>query len=37
LSIARTVIEAQGGTLALLDRAPSGPIARVTLPQPGTM
>jgi signal transduction histidine kinase len=35
LSIARAVIEAHGGTLALLDREPSGLIARVMLPQPG--
>jgi signal transduction histidine kinase len=34
LSIARAVIEAHGGTLALLDRVPSGLIARVTLPLP---
>jgi signal transduction histidine kinase len=32
LSIARAVIEAHGGTLTLLDRAPSGLVARVTLP-----
>jgi signal transduction histidine kinase len=35
LSIARAVIEAHGGTLALPDREPSGLIARVMLPQPG--
>ncbi|MDB5599006.1 MAG: sensor histidine kinase [Xanthobacteraceae bacterium] len=32
LSIARAVAEAHGGTLTLLDRAPSGLIARIALP-----
>ncbi len=32
LSIARAIIESQGGTLALLDREPSGLVARLTLP-----
>jgi signal transduction histidine kinase len=32
LSIARTVIEAHGGTLQLVNRAPSGLIAMVRLP-----
>jgi signal transduction histidine kinase len=32
LSIARSVIEAHGGTLTLLDRHPHGLIARITLP-----
>jgi signal transduction histidine kinase len=32
LSIARAVVEAHGGTLELLDRAPSGLVARITLP-----
>jgi signal transduction histidine kinase len=36
LSIARTVIEAHGGTLALRDRSPRGLIAQVTLPRDGT-
>jgi signal transduction histidine kinase len=34
LSIARAVIEAHRGSLALLDRLPTGLIARVTLPLP---
>jgi signal transduction histidine kinase len=34
LSIARAVAEAHGGTLTLLDRAPSGLIARIALPRP---
>jgi signal transduction histidine kinase len=33
LSIARTVIEAHGGTLTLRDRTPRGLIAEITLPQ----
>lgn len=33
LSIARTVIEAHGGTLTLVDREPHGLVARITLPQ----
>ena len=32
LSIARAIIKSQGGTLALLDREPSGLVARLTLP-----
>jgi len=36
LSIARAVIEAHGGILTLLDREPSGLIARAILRQPGT-
>jgi signal transduction histidine kinase len=32
LSIARAAVAAHGGTLALIDRTPSGLIARVTLP-----
>ncbi|HUC51325.1 MAG TPA: ATP-binding protein [Xanthobacteraceae bacterium] len=35
LSIARTVIEAHGGTLALRDRSPRGLVAQVTLPRDG--
>jgi signal transduction histidine kinase len=35
LSIARTVIDAHHGTLALLDRKPHGLIAQITLPQDG--
>jgi signal transduction histidine kinase len=34
LSIAKTVIEAHGGTLTLLDRAPHGLVVRITLPRP---
>ena len=33
LSIARAVIEAHGGTLALVDRVPRGIVAKVTLPR----
>src|SRR5205807_1628540 len=33
LSIARTIAEAHGGTLSLLDRSPSGLIARIELPR----
>ena len=37
LSIARAVIESHSGTLTLLDRAPRGIVAKVTLPRsPGT-
>lgn len=35
LSIARTVVEAHGGTLRLRDRTPRGLIAEITLPQSG--
>ncbi len=34
LSITREVVEAHGGTLELVDRVPSGLIARITLPEP---
>jgi signal transduction histidine kinase len=35
LSIARSIAYAQGGRLGLMDRAPRGLVARLTLPKAG--